>query len=51
MAKFRQKEFYMRYLRRNEEDPQPDLQTSMQDFKKARFGGNSKIGAGLTRLP
>ena len=49
-AKFKQKEFYLRYLRRNQEDPQPDLQTSLVDFKKARFG-NSKIGAGLSRLP
>ena len=50
-AKFRQKEFYMKYLRRNLDEPQPDLKTSMADFKKARFGGNSKIGAGLARLP
>ena len=49
-AKFKQKEFYMKYLRRNQEEPQPDLSTSMADFKKARFG-NSKIGAGLARLP
>ena len=50
-AKFKQKEFYMRNLRRNQEEPQPDLKTSMHDFKKARFGGASKIGAGLSKLP
>ena len=41
----------MKYLRRNQDEPQPDLKTSMADFKKARFGANSKIGAGLARLP
>ena len=40
----------MKYLRRNLDEPQPELTASMADFKKARFG-NSKIGAGLTRLP
>ena len=49
-AKFRQKEFYMKYLRRNHDEPQPELTESMVDFKKKRFG-NSKIGAGLSRLP
>ena len=41
----------MKYLRRNQDEPQPDLHESMADFKQARFGGNSKIGQGLTRLP
>ena len=49
-AKFKQKEFYMKYLRRNMDEPQPELTESMQDFKKKRFG-NSRIGAGLSRLP
>ena len=44
-------DFYKQYLRRNQEDPQPDLKMSLADFKDKRFGGNSKIGAGLSRLP
>ena len=40
----------MKYLRRNQDEPQPDLKQSMVDFKKQRFG-NSRIGAGLTKLP
>ena len=40
----------MNYLRRNQDDPQPELTESMADFKKKRFG-NSRIGAGLKRLP
>ena len=40
----------MKYLRRNLDEPQPELTESMADFKKARFG-NSRIGAGLNRLP
>ena len=51
-AKFQQKEFYMRYLRRNHQEdiPLAPLQESLEVVKKARFGkdiGMSKIGAGL----
>ena len=51
-AKFKQKEFYMKYLRRNHQEdiPLAPLQESLEVVKKARFGknvGHSKIGAGL----
>ena len=54
-AKFKQKEFYMKYLRRNqyEDIPLAPLQESLEIVKKARFGKNvapSKIGAGLGLL-
>ena len=40
----------MKYLRRNNDDTTAvPLQTSLEDFKKARFG-NSKIGSGVAKL-
>ena len=49
-AKCKQKDFYLKYLRRNnDEQTSVPLTTSLEDFKKARFA-NSKIGAGVNKL-